>query len=46
MTQKAQDIDDLKGRKDQDIDDPTQHIYNLIPSKQYLLKEVSDGTSS
>ena len=33
MTQKAQDIGDLKGRKVQDIDDPTQHIYNLIPSK-------------
>lgn len=38
MTQKAQDIDDLKGRKVQDIDDPTHHIYNLIPSKQYSVK--------
>ena len=38
MTQKAQDIDDLKGRKVQDIDDPTQHIYNLIPSKRYSVK--------
>ena len=38
MTQKAQDIDDLKAQKVQDIDDPTHDIYNLIPSRQYLIQ--------
>ena len=38
MTQNVQDIDDLKGHKVQDIDDPTDDIYNLISSGQYLPK--------
>ena len=46
MTQKAQDIDDLKGQKVQDIDDPSHDIHNLIPSRKYLLKGVSNGTRS
>ena len=45
MTQKVQDIGDLKGQKVQDIDDPTPDIYNLISSRhQVANKEVSDGT--
>jgi len=38
MTQKGQDIDNLKGRKVQDIDDPTHHTHNLIPSRRYSVK--------
>jgi hypothetical protein len=38
MTQRGQDIDDLKGQKVQDIDDSTHRIYNLILQKQYLPK--------
>ena len=30
ITQKVQDIDDLKGQNVQDIDDPIDDIYNLI----------------
>ena len=44
MTQKAQDIDDLKGQKAQDIDDPIHNINNLILSIKQLIKGVSDGT--
>ena len=45
MTQKVQDIGDLKGQKVQDIDDPTPDIYNLISSRhQAANKEVPDGT--
>ena len=38
MTEKVQDIGDLKGPKGQDIDDPTHDIHNLIPSQQYFFK--------
>jgi hypothetical protein len=44
MTQKVQDIGDLKGRNVQDIDDPIHDIYNLILSIKQLIKGVSDGT--
>ena len=44
MTQQVQDIDDFKGLKVQDIDDPIHDIYNLILSIQQLIKGVSDGT--
>ena len=44
MTQKVQDIDDLKGQNVQDIDDPIHILDNLILSIKLLIKEVSDGT--
>ena len=43
MTQKAQDIDDLKGQKVQDIDDPVHVFSNLIPSVKKMIKGVSNG---
>ena len=44
MTQKAQDIDDLKGQNVQDIDDPINIINNLILSIKNFDKGVPDGT--
>lgn len=44
MTQKVQDIDELKGQNVQDIDDPIHDLYDLIHSIKILIKEVSDGT--
>ena len=38
MTQKVQDIDDLKGQKVQDIDDPIHVINNLILSIKLIDK--------
>ena len=46
MTQKVQDIGDLKGQKVQDIDDPIQYLSNLIPSNKQMLKGVSNGTTN
>ena len=44
MTQKVQDIDDLKGQNVQDIDDPINIINNLILSIKNFDKGVPDGT--
>ena len=46
MTQKVQDIGDLKGLKVQDIDDPIHNINELILSIKQLIKGVSDGTGT
>ena len=46
MTQKVQDIDDLKGQKVQDIDDPVLDIpsVSLIQSVKNPLRRYQDGT--
>ena len=46
MTQKVQDIDDLKGQNVQDIDDPVDYIFNLIRFIKKLIRGVSDGTGT
>ena len=38
MTQKAQDIDDLKGLNVQDIDDPVDYFFHLIRFIKQLIK--------
>lgn len=39
MTQKVQDIDDLKDQNVQDIDDPVDYFFNLIRFIKQLIKE-------
>ena len=46
MTQKAQDIDDLKGHLVQDIDDPITFVKILILSIVKRQRRVSDGTEA
>ena len=40
MTLKCQEIDDLKGRLCQDIDDPDEQFWSIMPLSIRILKEA------